>query len=88
MPTSNDVRQESNTRELIFDCYTLVEHLSTAFTLEAGDVIATGTPSGVGIASKPPRLLVAGDVVRVEIDGLGAIENPVIDEPADTAFID
>lgn len=85
---NDELRQESNTKELIFDCYTLVEHLSTAFTLEPGDVISTGTPSGVGIAAKPPKLLVAGDVVRVEIEGIGQIENPIIDEPADTAFID
>jgi 2-keto-4-pentenoate hydratase/2-oxohepta-3-ene-1,7-dioic acid hydratase in catechol pathway len=84
---NGELRQESNTKQLIFDCFTLVEHLSTAFTLEPGDVIATGTPSGVGIAMKPPKLLVAGDVVRIEIDGLGAIENPVIDEPEYTATI-
>ena len=51
---NGDLRQESNTKELIFDCFALVEHLSTAFTLEPGDVIATGTPSGVGIGMKPP----------------------------------
>jgi len=85
---NGELRQESNTKELIFDCFNLVEHLSTAFTLEPGDVIATGTPAGVGIGMKPPKLLRAGDVVRVEIDGIGAIENPVIDEPSDTAFID
>ena len=78
---NGELRQESNTKGLIFDCFALVEHLSTAFTLEPGDVVATGTPSGVGIAMKPPRLLVAGDVVRIEIEGIGAIENPVIDEP-------
>lgn len=78
---NGELRQESNTKNLIFDCFTLVEHLSTAFTLEPGDVVATGTPGGVGIAMKPPKLLVAGDVVRVEIDGLGALENEVIPEP-------
>ena len=78
------MRQDSNTKELIFDCFDLVEHLSTAFTLEPGDVISTGTPGGVGIASRPPKLLVAGDVVRIEIPGLGQIENPVINEPEDT----
>jgi 2-keto-4-pentenoate hydratase/2-oxohepta-3-ene-1,7-dioic acid hydratase in catechol pathway len=78
---NGDLRQESNTKELIFDCFALVEHLSTAFTLEPGDVIATGTPSGVGIGMKPPQLLVDGDVVRIEIEGIGALENPVIDEP-------
>jgi len=82
---NGELLQESNTKQLIFDCFALVEHLSTAFTLEPGDIIATGTPSGVGIVRKPPVLLKAGDVVRVEIDGIGAIENPVIDEPRDAA---
>ena len=58
-----------------------MEHLSTAFTLEPGDVVATGTPGGVGIAMKPPRLLQVGDVMRVEIDGLGALENTIVPEP-------
>ncbi len=84
---NGELRQESNTKELIFDCFTLVEHLSTAFTLEPGDIVATGTPGGVGIAMKPPQLLKAGDVVRIEIEGIGEIENPIIDEPADTAGI-
>ena len=84
---NGDLRQESNTKELIFDCFALVEHLSTAFTLEPGDVIATGTPGGVGIAHKPPKLLVAGDVVRIEIEGIGQIENPVIPEPDDSGFV-
>ncbi|HJO24024.1 MAG: fumarylacetoacetate hydrolase family protein [Myxococcota bacterium] len=82
-----ELRQDSNTKELIFDCFELVEHLSTAFTLEPGDVISTGTPGGVGIAMKPPKFLVAGDVVRIEIASLGQIENPVIAEPEDTARI-
>lgn len=82
-----ELRQDSNTKELIFDCFELVAHLSTAFTLEPGDVIATGTPAGVGIAMKPPRLLTVGDVVRIEIETLGEIENPVIPEPDDTVVI-
>jgi 2-keto-4-pentenoate hydratase/2-oxohepta-3-ene-1,7-dioic acid hydratase in catechol pathway len=82
---NGELRQESNTKELIFDCYRLVEHLSTAFTLEPGDIVATGTPGGVGILCKPPKILAAGDVVRVEIEGIGEIENPVIDEPKETA---
>jgi 2-keto-4-pentenoate hydratase/2-oxohepta-3-ene-1,7-dioic acid hydratase in catechol pathway len=85
---NGELRQHTNTKELIFDCYTLVEHLSTSFTLEPGDVIATGTSSGVGIGFKPPKLLVAGDVVKIAIDKLGELENAVIEEPADTAFID
>jgi 2-keto-4-pentenoate hydratase/2-oxohepta-3-ene-1,7-dioic acid hydratase in catechol pathway len=82
---NDDLRQESNTKELIFDCFHLVEYLSTAFTLEPGDIIATGTPSGIGVVRKPPQILKAGDIVRVEIDGIGQIENPIIDEPDDTA---
>ncbi|HEY8121013.1 MAG TPA: fumarylacetoacetate hydrolase family protein [Myxococcota bacterium] len=84
---NGELRQDSNTKQLIFDCAAIVEHLSTAFTLEPGDVVATGTPGGVGIAMKPPKLLRAGDVMRVEIEGLGALENPVIAEPASSAFI-
>jgi 2-keto-4-pentenoate hydratase/2-oxohepta-3-ene-1,7-dioic acid hydratase in catechol pathway len=82
---NEEVRQSSNTKELIFDCYAIVEHLSTAFTLEVGDVISTGTPSGVGVAMKPPRMLVAGDVVRIEIEKLGFIQNEVVPEPEETA---
>ena len=82
---NGELRQESNTKQLIFDCFNLVEHFSTAFTLEPGDIIATGTPGGVGILSKPPQILKAGDVVRIEIEGIGQIENPIIDEPSDTA---
>jgi 2-keto-4-pentenoate hydratase/2-oxohepta-3-ene-1,7-dioic acid hydratase in catechol pathway len=81
---NGELRQDSSTKNLIFDCFAIVEHLSTAFTLEPGDVVATGTPGGVGIAMKPPRLLSIGDVVRVEIDGLGTLENRVVAEP-DTA---
>ncbi len=78
---NGEVRQHSNTKELIFDCFDLVEHLSTAFTLEPGDVVSTGTCGGVAVAMKPPKWLVAGDVVRVEIEGVGAIENTVVEEP-------
>ncbi len=66
----------------------LIEHLSTAFTLEPGDVIATGTPAGVGIGSKPPKFLVEGDVVRIAIDGIGEIAGAVIAEPAQTTRIE
>ena len=67
-------------------CFEIIEFLSTAFTLEPGDVIATGTPSGGGAAMKPPAPLQIGDKVKVEISGLGFIENEIIAEP-DTAFI-
>jgi 2-keto-4-pentenoate hydratase/2-oxohepta-3-ene-1,7-dioic acid hydratase in catechol pathway len=82
---SGDLRQDGRTDDLIYDCFAMVEHLSTAFTLEPGDVITTGTPAGVGIAMRPPGLLRAGDVVRIEIEGIGVLENPVIDEPDTTA---
>jgi 2-keto-4-pentenoate hydratase/2-oxohepta-3-ene-1,7-dioic acid hydratase in catechol pathway len=81
---NGELRQQSNTRDLVFDCYALVEHLTSAFTLEPGDVISTGTPGGVGMASKPPRWLHAGDVVRIEIDNLGVLENHVVPEPEST----
>lgn len=76
--------QDSTTDHLIFDCWQMVEHLSTAFTLEPGDVISTGTPAGVGIARTPPLLLRDGMRVRIEIEGIGVLENPVIDEPDTT----
>ena len=81
---NDELRQSSNTRELIFDCFFLVEHLSTAFTLEPGDVISTGTPSGVGAAMNPPTFLKAGDTVRIAIDKLGELSNPVVAEPEST----
>ena len=84
---NGEPRQSSNTKHLIFDCFTLVEHLSTAFSLEPGDVISTGTPSGVGAVMKPPKFLKAGDVVRIAIDRLGEIENAVIEEPESTTRI-
>ena len=84
---NGELRQHSNTKHLIFDCDALIEHLSTAFTLEPGDVIPTGTPSGVGIGFDPKRFLAAGDVVRIAIEGIGEIEAPVIDEPEATARI-
>jgi len=82
---NGELRQHSSTRQLVFDCWDQIAHLSTAFTLEPGDVICTGTPGGVGGAMMPPRFLAAGDVVRVEIERLGAIENRVVPEPETTA---
>ena len=78
---NGELRQDSNTRELVFDCPKLVETISTMCTLEPGDVVSTGTPAGVGLGYRPPKFLVPGDVVRIEIDGLGALENPVVPEP-------
>lgn len=84
---NGELRQSTNTKNLIFDCFTLIEHLTTAFTLEVGDVILTGTSGGVGVAMKPPQFLVPGDVVKIAIDGIGEIENAVIEEPAETTRI-
>jgi 2-keto-4-pentenoate hydratase/2-oxohepta-3-ene-1,7-dioic acid hydratase in catechol pathway len=81
---NGELRQESNTRHLLFDCLDLVEHLSTAFMLEPGDVVSTGTPGGIGAAMRPRRYLVPGDVVRIEIEGLGVLENPIVEEPDGT----
>ncbi|VWX50060.1 fumarylacetoacetate hydrolase family protein [Novosphingobium sp. 9U] len=74
---NGEKRQSSNTHHFIFDCYDQVEYLSKVMTLEPGDIVFTGTPSGVGAVMQPPRWLKEGDVVRVEIDGIGAIENVV-----------
>lgn len=82
---NGQVMQDASTREMIFDCARQIETLSTAFTLEPGDIVSTGTPAGVGIARRPPVLLAPGDIVRIEIEGLGVLENPVIEEPAETA---
>jgi 2-keto-4-pentenoate hydratase/2-oxohepta-3-ene-1,7-dioic acid hydratase in catechol pathway len=76
---NGELRQDSNTHNLIFDIPHIIWYLAQQLTLEPGDVIATGTPSGVGFAMKPPLWLQPGDVVRVEIEGLGALENPVVD---------
>ncbi len=78
---NGETRQDSSTRHLVFDLWDQIEHLSQAMTLEPGDLIFTGTPGGVGAAMKPMRFLKAGDVVRIEIGGLGAIENPCAPEP-------
>jgi 2-keto-4-pentenoate hydratase/2-oxohepta-3-ene-1,7-dioic acid hydratase in catechol pathway len=83
---NGELRQDASTKDLIFDPAALIEHLSTAFTLEPGDLISTGTPAGVAAAMKPPRWLLPGDLVRVEVEGVGVIENRVIAEP-DTARI-
>ena len=81
---NGSLRQQSNTKHLIFDCFDIVAHLSTAFTLEPGDVIATGTPSGVILGMNPKIWLKPGDVVRIAIDRLGVLENTVVDEPDST----
>lgn len=75
---NDELVQDSNTNQLIFDIPYLVSFLSDAFTLEPGDIVATGTPSGVGFARKPPVFLQVGDRVKVEVEGLGTLENPIV----------
>ena len=75
-----EVLQSSNIRHLIFPVEQIIYHLSAVMTLEPGDVIATGTPAGVGTSRTPKRYLKAGDVVRIEIERLGTLENPVVAE--------
>ncbi len=74
---NDELRQSSNTSKMIYDIDAQITYLSTAFTLEPGDLIATGTPEGVGIGMNPPRFLKGGDVVRCEIEKVGTIENRV-----------
>lgn len=74
---NGEVRQDSNTDQFIHSIGAQIEYLSTAFTLEPGDILSTGTPEGVGAAMTPPRFLQPGDVVRCEIEGIGAIENRI-----------
>ena len=80
---NDDLRQDAGTAEMVFDCFQQVSHLSEAFTLEPGDVIATGTPAGVGTAYQPfpEGFLKVGDEVRIEIDGIGELRNEVVEEP-------
>ena len=77
---NGETRQDSNTRHLVFNVWDQLVHLSQAMTLEAGDLIFTGTPGGIGAAMKPMQFLKAGDRVRIEIETLGAIENPCAPE--------
>jgi 2-keto-4-pentenoate hydratase/2-oxohepta-3-ene-1,7-dioic acid hydratase in catechol pathway len=79
----DELRQDGSTGEMIFDCFQQVAHLSEAFTLEPGDVIATGTPAGIGAFRQPfpEGLLKVGELVRVEIDGIGELRNTIIEEP-------
>ena len=77
---NGELRQDSTTADMIFSCWEMVEELSTVFTLEPGDVVSTGTPAGVGASFDPPRWLVPGDTVRIEVEGVGTLENPVVPE--------
>ena len=79
---NDEERQNTNTNLMIYDCYTLIEYLTTAFTLEPGDLIPTGTPEGSALTTQ--NWLKPGDKVKVEIEGLGYIENNIIQEPNNT----
>lgn len=79
---NGEIRQKANTRDLIFDIPTIIATISAGVTLIPGDIIATGTPAGVGIGFKPPKYLRDGDIVRVEIDGIGALENRFVERRA------
>ncbi len=81
MAINGELRQRASTGQMIHDIWQQIAYLSTVMTLEPGDVIATGTPSGVGAAMDPPQWLKVGDVMRVDIEGIGHIENRVVAEP-------
>jgi 2-keto-4-pentenoate hydratase/2-oxohepta-3-ene-1,7-dioic acid hydratase in catechol pathway len=74
---NEELRQDGNTSDLVFGIPAIIESISAALTLQPGDVIATGTPAGVGMATTPPRWLKRGDVVKVQIEGIGVLENRV-----------
>ncbi|MFN4231375.1 fumarylacetoacetate hydrolase family protein [Parvibaculum sp.] len=77
---NGELRQDARTSQLLFNCWEMIAELSAAFTLEPGDILATGTPQGVGAAMKPMQFLKAGDLVRMEIEKIGMLENPVVAE--------
>ena len=74
---NGELRQRASIDDLIFGIPTLIAAISAAITLEPGDIIATGTPAGVGIGFTPPRFLKPGDKVRIEVPGIGVLENQV-----------
>ena len=75
---NGEIKQDSNTKYQIFDVATVIENLSKGMVLEAGDIIATGTPSGVGYVRNPPEYLMPGDIVECEIESIGKIRNPIV----------
>ncbi|MFT8315938.1 MAG: fumarylacetoacetate hydrolase family protein [Clostridium sp.] len=75
---NGELRQNSNTKNFIFDIPTIIHDISQGMTLRAGDIIATGTPSGVGMGFKPPRFLQKGDVVQCEVENIGVLENKIV----------
>jgi 2-keto-4-pentenoate hydratase/2-oxohepta-3-ene-1,7-dioic acid hydratase in catechol pathway len=85
---NDELRQHFNTENMLFDCYYLIEYLSQVMTLEPGDIIATGTGSGVGVMMKPRGYMKPGDEVTVEVEMLGSLKNPIIEEPDSASFIE
>ena len=77
---NGEVVQSGDTGQMIFGIAKLISYASTIFTLAPGDVIVTGTPSGVGFSRKPPRFMKAGDVCEVQIEGIGLLRNPIVDQ--------
>ena len=75
---NGELRQDNTTANMIHNLWEQIAYLSTAFTLDSGDLLATGTPEGVGVAMDPPVFLKPGDIVRCEVEGIGAIENGVV----------
>ncbi len=82
----DELRQNGNTRQMLFNCYEMIAYLSQAMTLEPGDVVTTGTPSGVGVKMQPRGYMKPGQTVRIEIAGIGTLSNPVIEEPDNLAI--
>lgn len=83
---NEDQRQSFNTAEMLFNCFEQIEYLTTVMTLEPGDLITTGTGSGVGVKMKPRGYMKPGDMARIEIEGIGVLANPVIEEPEDNVL--
>ena len=81
-----ELRQHANTSQMLFNCYEMVAYLSEAMTLEPGDVISTGTPAGVGVKMQPRGYLKPGQTVKIEIEKIGILINPVIIEPLQETF--
>jgi 2-keto-4-pentenoate hydratase/2-oxohepta-3-ene-1,7-dioic acid hydratase in catechol pathway len=82
MTINGEILQDQNTRELIFGVPALIAYLSSVFTLEPGDIVSTGTPSGVGMGRTPPRWLKPGDEMVVFVEGIGELTNPCVAEGA------
>lgn len=81
---NGETRQDSHTSKMLFTVAQLIETLSAGLTLEPGDIIATGTPEGIGMGFTPPRLLHVGDVVEAEVEGIGMLRNPIAGPPSGT----